>query len=141
MESTNWQPKWWSEEKHGGAWDRVKEAMRRDWEQTKKDIHAGGVELNQNVKDTVKQATGNEPIPSKYVENPQGGTGVRWDDIEAPVRFGYGARQQYGDKHAKWDDKLETTLKSDWEHAKTATHREWNDVKSHVRSGYDRDHK
>ena len=36
-----WQPAWWKEE-HAGAWDRVKEAMRRDWEQTRHDLHVKG---------------------------------------------------------------------------------------------------
>ena len=34
----NTQPSWWNEEKHGSAWDRVKQAMKRDWEQTKNDV-------------------------------------------------------------------------------------------------------
>lgn len=138
METTNWQPKWWSEDKHGGAWNRVKEAVRRDWEQTKNDIRVGGADLDQNVTDTVKQAAGKEPIPSKYVANPQGGTGASWDDVEEPMRFGFGARQQYGAQYTQWDDKLEHKLQSEWEDAKAATHRKWSDIKSHVRTGYDR---
>jgi hypothetical protein len=34
MGSASWQPKWWTEETHGSAWSHVKEAIKRDWEQT-----------------------------------------------------------------------------------------------------------
>jgi gas vesicle protein len=56
-------PQWWSDQ-HTSAWDRVKEAFQRDWEQTKADFSShGGQELNQNVADTVKQAVGSAPVP------------------------------------------------------------------------------
>ena len=46
MGTMKWQPAWWNEG-HASAWDRVKEAMRRDWEQTKQDMKMkGGHELN-----------------------------------------------------------------------------------------------
>jgi hypothetical protein len=57
-------PQWWND-KHTSTWDRVKEALRRDWEQTKNDFSSeSGADLNQDVGDTVKQATGAEPLPS-----------------------------------------------------------------------------
>lgn len=63
-------PAWWSE-KHTSGWDRVKEAFRRDWEQTKADFSSSsGEELNQDVGDTLKQAVGAEPIPPSGVKNP-----------------------------------------------------------------------
>jgi hypothetical protein len=56
-------PQWWSD-KHTSTWDRVKEALRRDWEQTKNDFSSeSGADLNQGVGDTVKQATGAEALP------------------------------------------------------------------------------
>jgi hypothetical protein len=56
-------PQWWSD-KHTSTWDRVKEALRRDWEQTKNDFSSGsGADLNQDIGDTVKQATGAEALP------------------------------------------------------------------------------
>ncbi len=30
-------PQWWTDQ-HTSTWDRVKEALRRDWEQTKADL-------------------------------------------------------------------------------------------------------
>ena len=48
---------------------QVKEALKRDWEQTKKDFGAGGKELDQDVGDTLGQAAGAEPIPPPNVPN------------------------------------------------------------------------
>ena len=56
---------------HGSAWDRLKEALRRDWEQTKHDLHLkGGHELNQGLMDTIDQAAGSEAIPASNRPNP-----------------------------------------------------------------------
>jgi len=50
----------------------VGEALGRDATQTKHDITGGhkGEDLGQDVKDTVKQGTGKEPIPPKGMPNP-----------------------------------------------------------------------
>nr|MBA3542815.1 hypothetical protein [Deltaproteobacteria bacterium] len=56
------EPTWWKSE-HTSAWDRVKGALKRDWEQTKADFTKGGRELDQDAGDTVKQAIGKEPLP------------------------------------------------------------------------------
>ena len=56
-------PAWWTD-KHTSAWDRVKGALERDWEQTKANfLENSGQKLNQNAADTVKQSVGSEPIP------------------------------------------------------------------------------
>lgn len=56
-------PAWWNDQ-HTSDWDRVKAALRRDWEQTKADFSIGdAVDLNQNAVDTVKQAVGKAPVP------------------------------------------------------------------------------
>lgn len=60
---TAMRPAWWSDE-HTSSWDRVKEALRRDWEQTKADLSSAGRDLNQNLVDTVKQAAGSQPLPA-----------------------------------------------------------------------------
>jgi hypothetical protein len=128
-----WQPKWWKHETHGSAWDRVKEAMRRDWEQTKHDFHMkGGHELNQNVKDTVKQMAGKEEIRGDQ-PNPPKVIGS-FDDVEMPLGYGYGAQHQYPNK--KWND-VETNLRSDWD--ENTTGRRWDDVRDYVRRGYEYD--
>lgn len=52
--------------------NKVKEALKRDLEQTKHDLTGGrkGEDLDQDVPETIKQATGKEPIPPRHVPNP-----------------------------------------------------------------------
>lgn len=58
-------PSWWGP-RHSAAWERTREAFRRDWEQTRSDFSvAGSVDLHQNVGDTVKQALGADPVPTR----------------------------------------------------------------------------
>jgi len=138
--TTNWRPLWWNEQ-NDSAWDRIKEAVRRDWEQTKHDLHLkGGHELNQSIQDTVKQAAGREAIPADDRPNPPKVIGT-WDDAELPIGYGYGARQRYGTEHATWNDQLETTLRVEWESAQAKSSRGWDDVKRLVRHGYEYERK
>jgi len=130
-----WYPSWWKEV-HGNAWDRVKEAMRRDWEQTRFDLHlAGGHELNQGVMDTVDQAAGTQAIPGDDRPNRPKVIGS-WEDVELPMGYGYGARQSYGAEHPAWDDTVETALRLEWESGKVTPEHKWDDVKGLVRQGY-----
>lgn len=62
-------PQWWTE-RHASAWDRVKDAFRRDWEQTKADLAFDGHDLNQGAGDTVRQALGSGPIPMPGEKTP-----------------------------------------------------------------------
>jgi hypothetical protein len=42
--------------------DKVGDALQNDWEQTKNDLPGlDGKDIDQDVDDTLKQATGNEP--------------------------------------------------------------------------------
>ncbi|EYF06344.1 hypothetical protein [Chondromyces apiculatus] len=126
IQSTN--PAWWNDEKTT-AWDRVKEALRRDWEQTKADFTKHqGQELNQDVGDTVKQAVGKEPIP------PPGMPNVDWDHVEPGMRYGWGAASHYKDE-ADWDDRVEGKLKEEWNDLKSG--RTWDETKDAVRRGWD----
>ena len=122
-------PKWWKPE-HNSAWDRVKSALKRDWEQTKADLSSKGKELNQDIGDTVKQAAGKQPIPPDNVPNPE------WDGVEPRYRYGVGAREQYGNDHKDWDDRLESKLKEEWQDLKDGT--TWDEAKNFVRRGYER---
>ena len=122
-------PKWWKPE-HNGAWDRVKSAMKRDWEQTKADLTKGGTELKQDAGDTVKQAAGKQAIPAAGEPNKD------WDRIESQYRYGVGAHEQYGAEHKAWDDRLEAKLKEEWKDLKDGT--TWDEAKSFVKRGWDR---
>lgn len=127
-------PSWWNDS-HSSGWERTKEALRRDWEQTKADVSDRGKELNQDVGDTVKQAAGKQAIPPGNAPNPPDS----WDELEPAVRYGYGARQHY--QGQDWNDELERRLEKDWEatgeggswvRVKAAVRRGWNSVKQAV---------
>jgi hypothetical protein len=72
-------PAWWTKEEDS-AWERTKEAFKRDWDQTKHDLGGKQPDTNQNVTDTVKQAAGKEPIP------PRGQPA--YEQVEPAYRFG-----------------------------------------------------
>ena len=139
MGTAVWHPKWWTKDQHENAWERVKEALKRDWEQTKVDLQGYGKDLNQDVEDTVKQATGSEVIPPPHEANVKTMHPVTkpiWKDVEEPMKYGYGAHEYYGAQYKEWDENLEGTLKEEWEGDRT--HRTWDDVKAFVRRGYER---
>ena len=128
-----WHPSYWVKDTHGSSWERVKAALQRDWEQTKSDLHAGGQELKQELTDTVKQATGKDPIPADGVMNPDPVTKAPiWAEAEQGVRYGYGARQQYTDE--KWSDALEVKLSTEWN--ETQTGKPFATVRHFVRHGW-----
>jgi hypothetical protein len=120
-------PSWWTE-KHDSAWERTKAAFKRDWDQTKHDMGGDEPDTDQQVSDTVKQATGNESIP------PRGQPA--FDDVEPAYRFGYGARSQYGKKYTKWDPALENELKRDW--TTTYPDADWEEQEEYIRSGWEK---
>jgi len=121
--STN-DPVWWSEAKHGGAWARVKDALRRDWEQTKSDVTGGrkGAELDQDASDTVRQAVGRA--------RPEGAD--EWNRVEAGYRYGAGAAHQFPDK--EWDQGTESKLREEWNDLKSG--RTWEEMKDYIRRGW-----
>jgi hypothetical protein len=122
-------PSWWTDN-HSSSWERTKEALRRDWEQTKADVSDSGRELNQDAGDTIKQASGKQPIPSGNTPNPPDS----WDDVEPALRYGYGARQHYANE--EWNDELESRLRKDWDSSSSGGS-SWDRVKNAVRRGWD----
>jgi hypothetical protein len=125
-------PSWWND-KHASAWERSKEALRRDWEQTKADFGVGGHELHQSLGDTVEQAAGRQETPPGNRPNSSTAYNLAWNDAEPAVRYGYGARSHHGG--SDWNEKLEGTLRKDWE--TTLTDTPWERVKHAVRRGWD----
>jgi hypothetical protein len=123
-------PTWWND-KHEGTWDRVKSALKRDWEQTKNDFSKkSGQDLDQDVGDTVKQMAGKEPVPPQGVPNPSE-VDKGWDDIEPAYRYGVGAQSEYG---TDWE-RAEPQLSREW--SKLDDERDWDNVKGSVRRGYE----
>jgi hypothetical protein len=123
-------PKWWNQQ-YDSSWDRVKDAFKRDWEQTKHDFGGNEPDLKQNANDTVKQAAGKAPMPKGQ---------PNYDDLESSYRFGYGAREHYSDKYSDWDDDLETQLRSDWESANPNQRETWMQERAAIRRGWDFDY-
>jgi hypothetical protein len=124
-------PEWWNAV-HELSWQRAKEALRRDWTQTKFDVGAGGHELNQNASDTLGQAVGEAVLPPIEFANRPTVIG-RWEDAEVAIGFGYAARMHYGDRFPSWSPELERSLKSDWK-SETIP---WGKVALWVRHGYE----
>lgn len=125
--STHRNPSWWNES-HSSGWERTKEALRRDWEQTKADVSDAGTELNQDVSDTLKQSVGKQAIPPRNAPNPPDS----WDELEPALRYGYGARQYY--QGQDWNDDLEAHLQQEWE--ATGENGSWDRVKAAVKRGW-----
>ena len=117
-------PNWWTSE-NDSAWDRVKKAFQRDWDQTKHDLGANEPDTNQDVDNTVKQAAGKEPIPPRRQPT--------YEELEPAYRFGYGAKSKYGRDYTDWDDQLETTLKRDWETIDPTRKQTWMQDRAAIR--------
>jgi len=133
---SQWRPSWWADEVHGSAWDRAKAAMRRDWSQTKHDLHLGGHEMNQGATDTLKQAAGEQHLPTMSQANPPKVIG-EWTDAEVPYRYGHAARRQFGAAHPAWSPELEVLLKAEWMTAQDRMSHDWESARRFVRRGYE----
>ena len=134
MSNTNTNPSWWTDE-HASAWDRVKAALKRDWEQTKSDFTTKGKDLHQNAADTVKQAVGARPVPPIAESNVKlGNMLATWD--EDVFRFGAGARHQYGTRYPLWSDSLEEELERDYRGGTYKT--SWGEARASIRRAYER---
>ena len=126
MESNRYNAVWWSKD-NDSAWDNVKGAFRRDWDQTKHDFGGNPPDLKQDVPDTVKQAVGKKIIPPLNQPN--------FEEHEPAFRFGYGARQHYGKDFPTWDNRLERTLQKEW--SPSGDEDNWNRYSKSVRRGYE----
>ena len=92
-------PRWYTDE-HDSGWDRVKTAFARDWEQTKHDFGSKTArDLDQDVGDTVKQATGAKDS---------------FENNEQAFRFGYAAQRHYKSTYPTWNDDLDTRLRQEY---------------------------
>jgi hypothetical protein len=120
-------PKWWNDE-HESSWQRAKEALRRDWDQTKHDLGADEPNINQKAKNTVKQTTSNEAIPPRHQPV--------YEEVEPANRFGFGARSEYSEKYPEWNDELENRLKNDWTSV-GGKKENWNKDRDAIRHGWD----
>ena len=91
-------PSWYTND-HDNSWERVKAAFRNDWEQTKHDFGVDSArDLDQDVGDTVRQATGTSDF----------------DRHEPAFRFGHAAQRQYRSQYPTWNNDLESRLGQDY---------------------------
>lgn len=125
-------PSWWTGE-HDTAWNRVKLAMKRDWDQTKHDFGGDEPDTKQNIGNTTRQASGKETIPPRGQPT--------YEELEPAYRFGYGARSTYGDEYPDWDDDLEARLEEDWRTMEPSRKEKWEQDRAAIRHGwgYDKD--
>jgi hypothetical protein len=121
---------WWTG-RDAGVWDRVKEALRRDWEQTKFDLGLGGHQLNQTTQTTLRQVSGEVLVPPIDRPNPSRII-AEWDDVQLPIEYGYVARRFFGGQYPEWNSALERRLEHDWQGPMA-----WKDAVIFVRHGYE----
>lgn len=119
-----------------GTWERIKEALRRDWEQTKHEFSSkAGHELNQDIGDTLKQAAGKQAIPYDNRPNPPRVIDT-WENAEQAIQFGYEASSYFRDSHREWNNSLDSTLADRWREY-SAQGRDWDEVRNYVRHGFE----
>ena len=123
-------PEWWTEA-NDSAWERVKQALKRDWDQTKHDFGGEEPDTNQRIGNTTRQVSGKEAIP------PRGQPA--YEELEPAWRFGYGARANYRDQYPEWDEELEQQLKSEWETLAPQRRQTWVQDRAAIRYGWDYD--
>jgi len=133
---SKWRPSWWTEDIHGTAWQRVSEAMKRDWMETTHDLGLGGHAMNQTATDTIKQALGQEHLPTLEQANPPKVIG-EWSEAEIPYGYGFGARRQFGAQYPRWNDGLERILEKEWISGREQVPHHWGTVRGFVRRGYE----
>jgi hypothetical protein len=156
MQNAARRPGWWSTT-HDTAWQRTKDALRRDWEQTQNDITGGGHDLNQDAGDTFRQARGRQNIPAGNVPNIPDANDIerhakaaekeakkeakkeskeakkearRWEKAEDAVQYGYGSGlYRTGDWNAS-----ETDLRKEW--SSLDRDRSWEDARDDIEYGW-----
>lgn len=86
-------PNWWGAD-HESTWTRIKDALRRDWEQTKSDFGSETArDLDQDLTDTVKQGAGSQTFP----KSPEAINELRQEAAEArrdAAQAGLAARRE-----------------------------------------------
>lgn len=130
--TTTNRPAWYSDE-DDTAWAKIKAAFTRDWKQTKHDFGANEPNLNQQMGDTIAQATGSSPVPPGNAKTPHtkdGHLDAYNEDDEPAYRYGYAASRHF-DFPAEWDETTETALRKDW-----SDQSEWERRREAIRRGW-----
>lgn len=120
-------PSFWSDEQQS-AWERAKDALHRDWLQTRADLHLGGADLDQTAKDTVKQMAGNEAAPTTVEGR------IGWEHARRAIRLGHGAAT-YWTAESEWSGALDSRLRGEWEKLETSI--DWEEARPLVMRGWE----
>ncbi|MFI5298000.1 MAG: hypothetical protein ACHREM_07870 [Polyangiales bacterium] len=127
---TSSNPAWWTE-RHQTAWERVKDAIKRDW---------------RKMKGAVGHPIGHEPDGVGASTASRGANGVRdlsvhlpsksrsWKDAEPAVRFGGGARAYFAED-TEWDTDLDRRLAVEW--TRFYPNRPWYQERDDARHGWE----
>lgn len=120
-------PIWWNQ-MHDRAWERVKDAFKRNWNQKNYEygVHP---EVDQS-RHTAKELTNRNVlnILSRL---------AFYEEAEPAYCFGYGARLHYGVRFSEWNVELEFRLKADWEMADRRRRSRWLQDRELVLRGWD----
>jgi hypothetical protein len=127
MKKTN-NPDWWNHD-YDSAWDRVKEALKKDWERTKRQFGGDQSDASQKYGSTLSPAEGNET--TAHHDQPT------YEEVEPAHRFGFGARSKYGPKYNSWDEDLEFQLKQEWEIVEPKRRQTWMQDRAAIRYGWE----
>lgn len=116
-------PVFWSDD-HASAWARIRDAIAKDWLQTRFDLGLkGGVDLGQDVGDTIGEA-----ISAAEPER----RALSWEEAQPAVRLGHGASRHFAAR--SWDSPLQGLLRAEWERMDTGV--SWGDARSFVHDGW-----
>jgi hypothetical protein len=120
-------PSFWSDEQQS-AWERAKDALHRDWLQTRSDLHLGGADLDQTAKDTVKEIAGREAGPTTVEGR------IGWEQARRAIRLGHGAAT-YWTAEGDWSQELDGRLRGEWEKLDTSI--DWEEARPLVMRGWE----
>ena len=104
----------WGTTVDASSWERVKEALRSDWEQTRAQFS------------TPSGRGGEERGEAERLM-------IDWGASEQAMRYGFAARVHFR-AHGGWCEEVESLLALDWDGAWGQT---WDQARSDVRRGWD----
>jgi hypothetical protein len=111
------------------SWERVRAASRPAIGTRPSTTFGARTDTGQNVRHTLAQAAGKEPVPPKGEPT--------LEEAERAYRFGYGARRRYGREFPAWDERVEALLEMDWRGI--APDDDWRRFRRAVRRGWEFD--
>jgi hypothetical protein len=130
MDPHDW-PGWWLSE-HTNAWERTKDALRRDWLATMSDFDAAA---SRQLARDIRGGSGFGGAPSMaFFEGPTTPPPMVFELAEPALRYGFAAASHYR-VHVGWDDALEAVLRNEWTQRPDA--RPWSVVVDDVRRGWE----